>query len=173
MAKNVYQDDRNYTREHAPLLRQLNHGKTNPKQINKNITRRLISTELKVIKEVWNTHLINKNHAMIVELLDDHIANSCLAWCCTSRDTWYTFLNYQQQQKNSKSFWNMRSRRGEERVPMTKGCLRELMSSEAVERGEGGRRDFCGEEGAEERSPSRRRPEKWGPVAASIASSTL
>lgn len=62
---------------------------------------------------------------------------------------------------------------------MTKGCLRALESVRADDKEEEekaeagtGERWAAGEEveedGGEERSPSRRRPEKWGPEAASI-----
>lgn len=57
------------------------------------------------------------------------------------------------------------------KLPMTKGCRGALESAkaeeaEAEERCEGEKEDDDG--GGEERRPSRRRPEKWGPDAASI-----
>ena len=56
------------------------------------------------------------------------------------------------------------------KLPMTKGSLGALASAKAEE-GEAEER-WTGEEeeddGGEERRPSRRRPEKWGPDAASI-----
>lgn len=56
---------------------------------------------------------------------------------------------------------------------MTKGCLGALESAAKAEKAEGEAKERCaGEEddeaGGDDRSPSRRRPEKWGPEAASI-----
>lgn len=109
---------------------------------------------------------------MIMELLNDHITNSRLPRRRSSRNPCSDGLNQKNSTQNKIQKPHLQYKREDQKIdlPITKGCFGAARSA-AVKAEEVGVTDAergDGREEAEERRASRRRPEKWGPDAASM-----